>query len=163
MSNRFFADIVPRPALAIQIQRKRDHIAEFKLLIAECWTDIQQMRSQFAQVEAAMQLHELQGDPKDLGPIRPHENKAVLRAHQESAHSSAQSCVLTRCAAASPANSGRNLHDPRAVRPDCGKTVELRRVAKMAKLLTSQLQQLLVAGGNHKLLAAFRRALQAGY
>jgi len=65
--------------LAGQIQRKRDHIAEFNVLIADCRTEIRRLQGQLVQVEAVMRLHEIQVDPKDLRPIRPHKNKAVLR------------------------------------------------------------------------------------
>lgn len=65
--------------LAGQVQRKRDHIAELKVLIADCRTEIRRLQSQLAQVEAVMRLHELQVDPKDLRPILPHKNKAVLQ------------------------------------------------------------------------------------
>jgi hypothetical protein len=65
--------------LAGQVQRKQDQINDYKVLIADYRTDIRELRKQLAQVEAVMRLHEIQIDPKDLRPVRPHESKAVTR------------------------------------------------------------------------------------
>lgn len=62
-----------------QVQRKLDLVNEYKILIADCRTEIRELRKQLAQVEAVMRLHEVQIDPKDLRPVRPHENKAIMR------------------------------------------------------------------------------------
>ena len=57
--------------LAGQIQRKLDQVNDYKILIADCRTDIRELRKQLAQVEAVMRLHEIQIDPEDLRPVRP--------------------------------------------------------------------------------------------
>ena len=66
-----------RVRFAGQIQRKRDQLARHQQQATACKREINSLLKQLASIEGAMKLHEIQINPEDLRPIRPHYNGRV--------------------------------------------------------------------------------------
>lgn len=64
--------------LAGQMQRRTEELGRVKAHVAEIEAEIADLAEKRSQIEAVMKLHDVQVDPRDLRPIRPHARKALI-------------------------------------------------------------------------------------